>query len=318
MELIPVIADFFGVTADRLLGVHEKIEQKKIEQYLLRFQEAISKGKVYDCIAIAREGVEEYPNNFTLLNKLMYALFVAGDDDGNISEWKENMEKYDAEITALGERIMKYCPDQNIRLEAAARLALNHCEMGRKEIGRTIYESLPSVEFCKENQMWWSLDDNEKLPFLRNKIKQDYEALKSSVWLLEASGCIPDEQAVVAIKKIWELEKIVYDSDVTPDAWGAAKLQVDIAKLYARLSDSKEAIKHLKIGAETAKAFDTRPEEQVFSSLLLGNITIRKIDFETSDTRTLCEIMRNKWLSCPEFVNFRDMDEFNDIVKILS
>lgn len=318
MELIPVIADFFDVTADRLLGVHEKIEQKKIEQYLLRFQEAISKGKVYDCIAIAREGVEEYPNNFTLLNKLMYALFVAGDDDGNISEWKENMEKYDAEITALGERIMKYCPDQNIRLEAAARLAFNHCEMGRKEIGRTIYESLPSVEFCKENQMWWSLDDNEKLPFLRNKIKQDYEALKSSVWLLEASGCIPDEQAVVAIKKIWEFEKIVYDSDVTPDAWGAAKLQVDIAKLYARLGDSKEAIKHLKIGAEAAKAFDIRPEEQVFSSLLLGNITIRKIDFETSDTRTLCEIMCNKWLSCPEFVDFRDMDEFNDIVKILS
>ena len=35
----------------------------------------------------------------------MYALFIAGDDDGNIPEWKENMEKYDAEITALGERI---------------------------------------------------------------------------------------------------------------------------------------------------------------------------------------------------------------------
>ena len=43
------------------------------------------------------------------------------------------MEKYDAEITALGERIMKYCPDQNIRLEATARLAFNHYEMGRKK-----------------------------------------------------------------------------------------------------------------------------------------------------------------------------------------
>ena len=72
---------------------------------MFRFQEAISQGKVYDCIAIAREGVAEYPNNVALLNKLMYALFIAGDDDGNIPEWKENMEKYDAEITALGERI---------------------------------------------------------------------------------------------------------------------------------------------------------------------------------------------------------------------
>ncbi len=28
----------------------------------------------------------------------MYALFVSGDDDGNIPEWKENMKKYDAKL----------------------------------------------------------------------------------------------------------------------------------------------------------------------------------------------------------------------------
>lgn len=317
MELLPVIAEFFGVTVDNLLGVNKMIEQEKVTQYLLRFQKAISQGRIYDCIAIAREGVAEYPNNFVLLNRLMYALFVAGDDDGNIPEWKENMEKYDAEITALGERIMKYCPDQDIRLEATARLAFHYCEMGRKETGRTIYESLPSAEFCRENQMWWGLADSEKLPFLRNKIKQDYEALRRSIWLLANSGCISDEQAVVAIKKIWELEEIVYDSIVTPEGWGAAKLQLDIAKLYAKLDNGREAVKHLKIGAEAAKAFDERPEEQVFSSMLLGDITVRKTDFETSDTRTLCEIMRDKWLSSPEFDKLRDTNGFKEISDIL-
>ena len=62
----------------------KNIEQEKIAQYLFRFQEALSQGKVYNCITIVREGVAEYPNNFALLNKLMYALFIAGDDDGNI------------------------------------------------------------------------------------------------------------------------------------------------------------------------------------------------------------------------------------------
>ena len=76
MELLPVISDFFGITVDKLLSVNEKAEQEKVNQYLNRFQEAISKGKVYDCIAIAREGIAEYPNNFALLNKLMYALFL--------------------------------------------------------------------------------------------------------------------------------------------------------------------------------------------------------------------------------------------------
>ncbi len=317
MEMLPVISDFFGVTVDKLLGINESIEQEKIAQYLFRFQEAISQGKIYDCIAIAREGVAEYPNNFVLLNKLMYALFVAGDDDGNIPEWKENMEKNDAEITALGERIMKYCPDQSIRLEATARLAFNHCEMGRKDIGRAIYESLPSIECCKENQIWWGLSDNERLPFLRNKIKQDYESLRSYIWLLADSGCISDEQSIIALKKVFDIEKIIYDNTVTPDGWGAAKLQLDIAKLYVRLDNDSQALEHLHIGAKAAKAFDKRPEEQSFPSLLLGDIIIKKMDFETSDTRSLCEIMRDKWLSSSDFDRLRKTDEFQEIINIL-
>lgn len=139
MELLPVIADFFGVTVDKLLGVSEIIEQERVNEYLARFQDAVSCGKIEDGISVVREGVAEYPNNYLLLNKLMYALFLAGDDDGNIPDWEENRQKYDAEITAIGERIVKYCPDLDICLEAKARLAFNHCEMGRKKQGRAIY-----------------------------------------------------------------------------------------------------------------------------------------------------------------------------------
>lgn len=142
MELLPVIAGIFEVTVDKLLGVDEIAERKKVDEYLHRFQEAISKGEIDACISIAREGVAEYPNNYALLNKLMYALFVSGDDTGNIAGWEENKKKYDAEITALGERIMQYCPDQDIRLDAISRLAFHHCEEGRKKQGRAIYETL--------------------------------------------------------------------------------------------------------------------------------------------------------------------------------
>lgn len=118
IELLPTIADFFGISIDCLMGVDEVTEKSKVAQYISQFQEAVSWGRINDCIAIARNGVAEYPNNYELLNKLMYALFLSGDSDGNIPGWQENMKKYDSEITALGERIMEYCPDQDIRLEA--------------------------------------------------------------------------------------------------------------------------------------------------------------------------------------------------------
>ena len=131
IELLPTIADFFGISIDRLMGVDEAAGKSKVAQYTSRFQDAVSQGRIDDCISIARNGVAEYPNNYELLNRLMYALFLSGDSDGNIPEWQENMQKYDSEITMLGERIMKYCPDQNIRLEAVGRLAFQHCSKAR-------------------------------------------------------------------------------------------------------------------------------------------------------------------------------------------
>lgn len=56
------------------MGVDEITEMENVEKYLERFQLSISRGEIDKCIAVAREGVGEYPNNYILLDKLMYAL----------------------------------------------------------------------------------------------------------------------------------------------------------------------------------------------------------------------------------------------------
>ena len=154
MELILEIAAFFGVTADELMGLNAAHEEAEIMAVLDDFQHAISEGNIDGCIDIARSGLKAHPGSYSIMNNLMYALFMSGDNSADIPNWKENMEKYDHEITRLGERIMKYCPDQDIRFEAAARLAFNHCEMGRRRQGREIYESLPGIEHSRESYIW--------------------------------------------------------------------------------------------------------------------------------------------------------------------
>ena len=54
IELIPTIADFFGISTDRLLSVDETKEKEAVNCYLEAFQLAISKGDVYECIRISR------------------------------------------------------------------------------------------------------------------------------------------------------------------------------------------------------------------------------------------------------------------------
>ena len=318
IELIPNIATFFGISIDKLMGIDESIEKEKVSKYLDEFQIEVSKGNINECINIARKGVAEFPNNYELLNKLMYALFGSGDDDGNIPEWKENMEKYDSEIIALGERIMKYCPDINIKLEAASRLAFHHILHNRKELGKQIYENFPTMEYCKERQIWWALEKEEKLPFLRNAIKQSYEFLKSFIWLLADADVVDVETEFIAIKKIFELEELILDGNRPQTDWGDVWLNFDFAKRYALMGDYDNTFKYLKIAVNNAKAFDNRPEEEKYNAVLVGEITIKKTDFETSDTRPVTEILRDKWLLHDEFDNIRDTKEFKEIINSLS
>ncbi|MBQ3692946.1 MAG: helix-turn-helix transcriptional regulator [Clostridia bacterium] len=317
MELLPIMSDFFGVTVDSLMGVDDAIERERVSRYLDEFQNAISVGDISACIEIARKGVAEYPNNYALLNKLMFALFVAGDDDGNIPDWEENRQKYDDEIISIGERIMKYCPDTDLRLEATARLAFQHCETGRKRKGRELYETLPTMEQCREHNIWWALEDDEKLPFLREKIRNEYNNLRSSVWLLGESGCLSDEESLAVMMKLYDLQNVILDNQSSLDTWGEARIPFVIAEIYMRLNDTDSAFAYLKKAAKAAKLFDERPEEQQQSSIILGDVTIKKTDFQTSDTRSLREITRDTWLSDDEFNPIRETKEYNEIISML-
>ena len=317
MELLPTLANVFETTVDKLLGVNEQLEKEKVAKYQERFQLAISRGDVEECIRISREGVAEYPNNYVLLNQLMYALFVAGDDDGNIPNWKENMEKYDAEITALGERIMKYCPDQDIRLEATGRLAFNHCEMGRKQIGRAIYETLPSREYCKESQIWWALEEDEKLPYTRKSIDSGFNSLYEGLYNLTWGQLLPDEELILVYQKMQAFLQLMYDGNETDNNWRKANLHCGMAKTYARLGKQKELFEELELTVKCAYDFDNRPESGKYSTLLLGEVSWKRTDFDTSDSRSICEIVRDKWLASEDFDGVRASEEFQEILRKL-
>ena len=317
IELLPTISNFFGISIDSIFSINEIEEKSRIEKYVAEFQKAISDGQINDCISIARKGVAEFPNNYILLNKLMYALFVAGDNTGNIPNWEENDKKYDEEITMLGERIIKYCPDQEIRLEATARLAFNHCEHGRKQLGRAIYETLPSWEYGKENQMWWALEDNEQLLFVRNKIQKSAEFMNEGLRILVSRRLLSDKDLLIVFEKQFELQKILYDDLIDYTVHGNAYDYIAYAQLLMRTGNKDECFIQLKNAVECAKYFDDRPEIYEFESLLLGKQKIRKTDYDTCDTRCMCKIISDDYLTHKDFDKIRNEERFIKIVNEL-
>lgn len=316
IELIPTIAAFFGISADKLMGIDESAEKSAVDRYLSDFRAAVSMGNIDECIRIARMGVAEFPNNYTLLNKLMYALFLSGSDDADIPDWEENKKKYDAEIIAIGERIIKYCNDTETKYEATERLAFHHCEMGRRDMGRSIYETLPSITYCRESGIWWALSEEEKLSHTRMYIHRAYYILFDAIYRLK--GLLPFEDSVRVIDKLKALDELIYDGKGANLTWSAARLPFYRATYLIKSNRFDEAIEELKVSAEMAIAFDNRPDEIKVSSLLLGESTRSKNDFETADSRPLREILRDSWLSDKSFDPIRNRKEFKEIVERLA
>lgn len=82
MNLIPAIANYFGVTIDELFGYNNEREQR-VERLTARIREMKNRNNGADicmdeCIALAREALAEFPGNEKLMACLASALYTAG------------------------------------------------------------------------------------------------------------------------------------------------------------------------------------------------------------------------------------------------
>lgn len=82
MELIPAIANYFGITIDELFG-YEYDRKKKIDEIIEKIDKFNIKSRSDDdwiekCLLILREGIAEFPQNEKLLITLADTLSEAG------------------------------------------------------------------------------------------------------------------------------------------------------------------------------------------------------------------------------------------------
>ena len=82
MEMIPAIANYFGITIDELFG-YENDREKKIDSLVLKINEMSFRNNGVDinideCIALARESMIEFPGNAQIMLCLADVLYTAG------------------------------------------------------------------------------------------------------------------------------------------------------------------------------------------------------------------------------------------------
>lgn len=118
ITLVPKIANFFGVSADYLLGIMTDENEEKIKEYYDRAMECSHTGDMQKGIAITREALDIYPNSSKLLSLLigfLFGLFCANGD-------KELLK----EIILKSELVLQDSTDEEERLDVLEKLAYSY------------------------------------------------------------------------------------------------------------------------------------------------------------------------------------------------
>ena len=166
MNLIPSIANYFGVTIDELFGYTNEREQK-VDALVKRIMDMKWENNGIDasmdeCITLARNALVEFPGNERLMLCLASVLYTAGysrygehhltDDEGydiydaqrhrGYAEWREAIPLY--------EKVLKTMSGGEERDQAVSELSQLYVNIGESERALALAEAAPDLWGSKQ------------------------------------------------------------------------------------------------------------------------------------------------------------------------
>lgn len=178
MELMPSIANYFGISIDRLFGYSGEREAK-VSDILRRIDELNDESWREDagldeCIAILRRALEEFPGNERIMERLALILKQVGwarhhewlsyGEDGHLrSDFDHHRSNpYWPEAIALFERISADATDRDRRYRAVGELVLMYHTLGETGRAALLAGSMPCVTHCREVLLATAADGAEQ------------------------------------------------------------------------------------------------------------------------------------------------------------
>lgn len=166
MNLLPSIANFFGVSIDELFGYENQREQK-IDELVARIHHMKWHNNgvdhnISECIAVARDALVEFPGNEKLMLSLASVLYTAGyvrygechliDKEGYSVYDTEKHRTYEEwrEAIPLYEKVLETLPNGTLRDRAVEELSQLYVNVGSYDKSLALAESAPKMWNSRE------------------------------------------------------------------------------------------------------------------------------------------------------------------------
>jgi len=330
-ELLPVIADFFSVSTDELLGVDKARNEKEILAICEKFdkkQYAVSGETVG---YFMKDAYKKYPTDFRIAVRYMHYLQA-------LCDTPEAAMKFTGEITAIYNRIQNYCTDDPIRIHAKYLIMHHYRNLARIDASPITYDdiyrmldTLPSIKETKDFLLCYmhEFDDKTRIRAgCRDLIDQLLLCLDDAVAhfvlfpsMFKTSPTLEQQQEMVNCLEIMNaVYGLFYPDEVFGKSWRRVIYNYGyLGQAYHCLGDDEKALINLRKCAELARRFDSLPEETERHNVFFeGTVYEKSEDASVFSDTSLCKQMtRHMTENYPLSDEFKAKPAFREILEIM-
>lgn len=270
ITLLPVIANFFGVTLDELVGMNDIRNEDKRRKVIEDAGLLASQGEISEAISVLREGLRLFPNDYEIMADLATYLDGAGTSD-------EERKKNQLEAIRISERILEHCTDVKIRNNVQGNVCFLLWRNGETKRAVEAAYNLPTLYKTVDFTLPKFLAGSEKVAFCQEVIQKLCWGFWWLIDLLVKEPHYSRDDKIRLLQTADAIYQIVYE-------------QKDYGFAHVRLSDLHEktavllfqdnrvdeAFEQLEKSANLCAAYDQLSGDHQHTSLLVNALVFNK------------------------------------------
>lgn len=231
IELLPTIANFFGVTLDDLIGLGNLSKQENLERYHLQWKNNKEDGKHKENIQLMKDALKIFPRNSLLMVQLSSSLERCESSEHEKLEFLK-------ESIAVQEMILKISNDIDISNAVRSNICFSYWKIGDLDKAITQAKKLPNVYKTKENTIVKFLEERERVEFSKKAIESIFWQLYFHTTLMTETECYSVNEKLDILDRFIDIGKIMFQEEYS------AFVQKHIDDVKSRVKQYKDNLKY--------------------------------------------------------------------------
>ena len=311
LSMIVVLANFFDITTDTLLGVDIAKKKERIDAILAEYNRLANLGKEKEKFDYICAAYRDYPGDNRILDKYLWELCYDPycDCDGLLV--------HEEEITALCTRVMNECIDDEVRYSAISIMCGLYRDKGDIPRAKEMIARLPRELQGEETEcLYSSSDSDEWWSALRGNTQNHTDALYIKLRNQALHAPVSREEQIRLLKKAEALLNLIYDEGALGFVnYYFGEIYLYIANRYRMIGDDAQCADYLERGLEYVYAYDTLPEEVVHTAFAVRGLKFRKSEVYSGYEGNAIKLELENLASHSIYDDVRNTDWYQKIIK---